>query len=88
MEGIGILQIIMPNQDQKARAKPPDGGFGWILVFASSLGHATLIGFEKTKTLYFQQLLSRYGQSTTATAWCISLGDALRFLFSKKANTI
>ncbi|XP_045195938.2 monocarboxylate transporter 4-like isoform X2 [Mercenaria mercenaria] len=66
----------------------PDGGWGWFVVLGSSIVHAIIGGFERSNGVMYLQLLSRYNQSATATAWVLSLFSTLRLAMGPLASAL
>lgn len=52
---------------------PPDGGWGWMVVFASFMIHVLADGFTYTFGIYFVQLVLYYDASAAATSWIASI---------------
>ena len=73
------------NDDKKLRqTKPiPDGGWGWVIVLASGFVFMTVFSFEKCISLFYQQLLFRFGGTASATAAVMSLSSLFRSFGSK-----
>ncbi|XP_064083559.1 monocarboxylate transporter 12-like isoform X1 [Macrobrachium nipponense] len=52
---------------------PPDGGWGWMVVFASFMIHVLADGFTYTFGIYFVQLVTYYDATKAATSWIASI---------------
>ncbi|KAH9512313.1 hypothetical protein Btru_039143 [Bulinus truncatus] len=59
--------------------KAPDGGYGWVIVFASFLHHAIIGGIGRSEGLFFIQYQERFGSGAQMTAWPMSLMTTLNF---------
>lgn len=57
----------------KPLPSPPDGGWGWMVVFASFMIHVLADGFTYTFGIYFVQLVQYYNASAAATSWIASI---------------
>ncbi len=63
----------------------PDGGWGWFVVAGSALAHFLVVGLGRSFGLFYLELLDRFQQSATATAWVIALHNTLRQMLGKKS---
>lgn len=52
---------------------PPDGGYGWVIVFASFMCNMIVDGIAYTFGVFLQDMAAYYGQSTGTMAWVGSL---------------
>lgn len=68
MEGDGEAE-----QEVKTMPTPPDGGWGWMVVFASFMIHVLADGFTYTFGIYFVHLMLYYKASAAATSWIASI---------------
>ncbi|CAG7838149.1 unnamed protein product [Allacma fusca] len=57
----------------KRVADPPDGGWGWLVVFASFMIHVIADGVAYTFGLFVSEISSNLGSSKSATAWIASI---------------
>nr|XP_045596429.1 monocarboxylate transporter 14-like [Procambarus clarkii] len=57
----------------KTMPTPPDGGWGWMVVFASFMIHVLADGFTYTFGIYFVQLMQYYDASAASTSWIASI---------------
>ncbi|XP_037090533.1 monocarboxylate transporter 14-like [Pollicipes pollicipes] len=57
----------------------PDGGYGWVIVFASFLAHVVIYGVSWSVGIFNVIFLAEFQQSKTATAWVGSLLNAMMF---------
>lgn len=61
------------RQEVKTIPTPPDGGWGWVVVFASFMIHVFADGFTYTFGIYFVHLLQYYQSTAAATSWIASI---------------
>ncbi|XP_066138373.1 monocarboxylate transporter 14 isoform X1 [Euwallacea fornicatus] len=52
---------------------PPDGGYGWVVVFASFMCNMIVDGIAYTFGVFLQPMVDYYGESKGKTAWVGSL---------------
>ncbi|KFM69265.1 Monocarboxylate transporter 9, partial [Stegodyphus mimosarum] len=59
------MDILMPE--------PPDGGWGWVVVFCSFMIHVIADGVTYTFGIFYMELLRHFGESKGATSWVASI---------------
>lgn len=64
---------IDSSSTEKKTPKMPDGGYGWVVVFASLMVSLIWDGLSFSFGLINTQLLTHFGESPTKTAWISSL---------------
>lgn len=75
LDGDSILSASMTLATAAAAGQPepkprmPDGGFGWVIVFASFIISVIIDGIAFSFGLIYTELLSYFKQSKTKTAW-------------------
>jgi len=52
---------------------PPDGGWGWAVVFGASISVGFAYTFPKAFTIYFKELQAVYSISYSQIAWISSI---------------
>ncbi|CAM1312339.1 Mct1 (predicted) [Pycnogonum litorale] len=52
---------------------PPDGGWGWMVVFASFIIHVIADGITYTFGIYYVEFLDYFHQSNAKTSWILSI---------------
>ncbi|CAH0552901.1 unnamed protein product [Brassicogethes aeneus] len=52
---------------------PPDGGYGWVVVFASFMCNMIVDGIAYTFGIFLTQIMEHYGETKGKTAWVGSL---------------
>lgn len=52
---------------------PPDGGWGWVVVFASFMIHVIADGVTYTFGIFYVEFLEYYKESKGTTAWVASI---------------
>ncbi|XP_059162386.1 monocarboxylate transporter 12-B-like [Physella acuta] len=67
------------NEEESNLMKAPDGGYGWVVVFASFLHHVLVGGFARSEGLFFLQYQERFHSSAQLTAWPSSLMSTVNF---------
>lgn len=71
---------------QFAEAKPPDGGYGWVIVFASFMVNLIADGITFSFGVIFTELLKYFGEGKAKTAWIGSLFMAMPLLSGPVAS--
>lgn len=71
---------------QFAEAKPPDGGWGWVVVFASFMVNLIADGITFSFGVIYAELLKYFGESKAKTAWIGSLFMAMPLLSGPVAS--
>lgn len=66
--------------DQYSEAKPPDGGYGWVVVFASFFVNLIADGITFSFGVIFVEFLKHFGEGKAKTAWIGSLFMAIPLL--------
>ena len=74
-------QIAKNGTDMMPEA--PDGGWGWMVVFAMAICHAVYGIAVRSFGVIFIELLNRFEGSATATAWVGALNLLMTGLFGK-----
>uniref|UniRef100_A0A1Q3FIE2 Putative monocarboxylate transporter n=1 Tax=Culex tarsalis TaxID=7177 RepID=A0A1Q3FIE2_CULTA len=65
---------------KKPKPKIPDGGWGWVVVFASLMVSLIMDGVSFSFGLIYTELLAYFGESKSKTAWIGSLFIAVPLL--------
>ncbi|KAJ8962273.1 hypothetical protein NQ318_018252, partial [Aromia moschata] len=52
---------------------PPDGGYGWVVVFASFMCNMIVDGIAYTFGVFLSEMVNHYGETKGKTAWVGSL---------------
>ena len=68
--------------DQPEQTEPPDGGWGWVIVVGIGIGLGINAGFNKSVTLFYEQVLTRFRRSAAVTAGLTSTAGTLRMVLS------
>ncbi|XP_077791098.1 monocarboxylate transporter 3 [Podarcis muralis] len=61
------------------RAKPPDGGWGWIVLFGCFVITGFSYAFPKAVSIYFKQLMHDFHVGYSDTAWISSIMLAMLY---------
>jgi len=64
-DGFSICEFAVPQ--------PPDGGYGWVIVFASFMCNMIVDGIAYTFGVFLNELSIYYGTGRGTTAWVGSL---------------
>ncbi|PRD24076.1 UNVERIFIED_CONTAM: slc16a12 [Trichonephila clavipes] len=64
---------IKVTTEEAAMPTPPDGGWGWVVVFASFMIHVVADGVTYTFGIFYYEFLKYYGESKGTTAWVASI---------------
>lgn len=67
------------KRQQSSNGVPPDGGYGWVVVFASFMLQALTIGITYTFGVMFVDLLEAFGAGESTTSWIGSIQPALLY---------
>ncbi|KAL4709454.1 hypothetical protein ACJJTC_019751 [Scirpophaga incertulas] len=59
--------------DYTALPPPPDGGYGWVVVFASFMCNLVVDGIAYTFGIFLPELVTYFGEGKGKTAWVGSL---------------
>ncbi len=65
---------------QYSEAKPPDGGWGWVVVFASFIVNLIADGITFSFGIIYVEFLNYFGEGKAKTAWIGSLFMAMPLL--------
>ncbi|XP_038115489.1 monocarboxylate transporter 14 isoform X2 [Culex quinquefasciatus] len=65
---------------KKPKPKIPDGGYGWVVVFASLMVSLIMDGVSFSFGLIYTELVAYFGESKSKTAWIGSLFIAVPLL--------
>lgn len=85
-QGIQNFDAIESKEDKEDKVKDPpaaepiaevDGGYGWIVVFASFLVHVFVLGNIYSFGIFYAAYLEYFKSSESSIAWIGSIGAAL-----------
>lgn len=77
--GDGGVDETSPEEDAASLCEyhdippPPDGGYGWVVVFASFMCNMIVDGIAYTFGIFLKDFANYFGESTGRTAWVGSL---------------
>lgn len=84
-----LKQLLLQPRDCKEKQgavkkppSPPDGGWGWVVVFACSVSFFVAGGFGRSFTLIYQELIIKFGQSASSTATVVAIFGAVKLCSS------
>ena len=75
-------ETIVKNETEK-KPNAPDGGWGWMIVLAMAICHAVYGIVVRSFGVTYIELLNRFEESATATAWVGALNLLMTGLFGK-----
>lgn len=70
------------------RAKPPDGGWGWIVLFGCFVITGFSYAFPKAVSIYFKELMHDFHVGYSDTAWISSIMLAMLYGTGKDPTTL
>ncbi|XP_033228377.1 monocarboxylate transporter 9 [Belonocnema kinseyi] len=59
--------------EKESQPPPPDGGWGWVVVFGSFMIHIVTDGVTYSFGVLFEKLINYFDEGTGATAWIVSI---------------
>ncbi|XP_023233486.1 monocarboxylate transporter 12-like isoform X1 [Centruroides sculpturatus] len=69
-----------------SRSAPPDGGWGWMVVFSSFMIHVVADGVTYTFGIFYGEFLKYFGESKGTTAWVASIMVGTTFCIGPVAS--
>ncbi|KAG8577730.1 hypothetical protein GDO81_010277 [Engystomops pustulosus] len=69
----------MPDMPVTLQYTPPDGGWGWVVVFASFISIGFSYAFPKAITVYFKEIQEIFNTSYSEIAWISSIMLAVMY---------
>lgn len=66
-----------------SRCSPPDGGWGWVVVFGAFISIGFSYAFPKALTMYFKEIQRHFGVSYSQIAWVSSIMLAVMYAGGK-----
>ena len=73
----------MAVKRKSEKGEAPDGGWGWLIIAGFGVSQLIGVGFNRSFSIIYQQLMLRYGQSAAATSWVNSLYHCTKYASSK-----
>lgn len=68
-----VKKDSMRKGSEEKMPDPPDGGWGWVVVFASFMIHVIADGVTYTFGIFYVEFLEYYKESKGTTAWVASI---------------
>lgn len=68
-----VKKDTMRKGSEEKMPDPPDGGWGWVVVFASFMIHVIADGVTYTFGIFYVEFLEYYKESKGTTAWVASI---------------
>ena len=81
-ENILTNDVDPVSDGQLEQTEPPDGGWGWVIVVGIGIGLGINAGFNKSVSLFYEQVLTRFRRSAAVTAGLTSTAGTLRMVLS------
>ena len=78
----------MANKKNSDAGDPLDGGWGWLIVTGFGLSQLIGVGFNRSFSIIYQQLIIRYNQSAAATSWVNSIFGCTKYATSELIETL
>ncbi|XP_033754786.1 monocarboxylate transporter 12-like [Pecten maximus] len=72
----------------KHELSPPDGGWGWVIVFSSLMVHIILFGIEKSSGIFYLKFQEKFHQTAAATAWMTTVPGVLRTMLGPVCSVL
>lgn len=69
----------MPPSTTAPQYAPPDGGWGWIVVFGAFISIGFSYAFPKAITVFFKEIQEIFGTSYSQIAWISSIMLAVMY---------
>lgn len=69
----------MASAEERDRVKPPDGGWGWIVLLGGFVITGFSYAFPKAISVYFKELMRDFGCGYSDTAWISSIMLAMLY---------
>lgn len=85
-------RIEMPPATGAPQYPPPDGGWGWVVVFGAFISIGFSYAFPKAITVFFKEIQEIFHTSYSEIAWISSIMLAVMYaggkMFVKFANIV
>ncbi|XP_066303129.1 monocarboxylate transporter 13-like [Branchiostoma lanceolatum] len=64
-------------REQRVHDRPPDGGWGWIILISNFIMCACVFGVQKSFGVFFVEFREYFGETAGGTAWINSIMSAV-----------
>lgn len=85
-------RLTMPPATAAPQYAPPDGGWGWVVVFGAFISIGFSYAFPKAITVFFKEIQEIFHTSYSEIAWISSIMLAVMYAggkaFEKLTNNI
>ena len=71
------------RSEEDLKVKPPDGGYGWLIVIGAAITHFFLVGMARCLGVVYIELKQKYGGTDVQTAWVAAIFNTCRSLFGR-----
>lgn len=83
-----VLPLPLRPADKMVFRKPPDGGWGWVIVVVSFFTQFLCYGSPLAVGVLYLEWLDAFGEGKGKTAWVGSLANGIGLLASKCRSSI
>ena len=83
-----VLPVHLHSSDKMEFRKPPDGGWGWVVVVVSFFTQFLCYGSPLAVGVLYLEWLDAFGEGKGKTAWVGSLANGIGLLASKCRSSI
>lgn len=70
------------------RSDVPEGGWGWLVCLAGFIAQFVILGLQNNTGILYKALLEEFKASKGDTAWVISIGLGMMFLFAPVTSAL
>ncbi|XP_022698980.1 uncharacterized protein LOC111266085 [Varroa jacobsoni] len=88
---VGLVNSAPPSKSDDVAhltAAPPDGGWGWVVVFCSFMVHVLADGVTYSFGIFHLEFLEHFKESNGRTAWVASILVSTTFLCGPLASAL
>ncbi|CAK1550128.1 unnamed protein product [Leptosia nina] len=64
---------VESREGSESQSPPPDGGWGWMVVFASFMIHIVTDGMTYSFGVFYEEFLTYFNEGKGKTAWIVSI---------------
>lgn len=82
------LPVHLRSSDKMVFRKPPDGGWGWVIVVVSFFTQFLCYGSPLAVGVLYVEWLDAFGEGKGKTAWVGSLANGIGLLASKCTSSV
>lgn len=71
--GNGVQTAESSREGSESPTPPPDGGWGWMVVYASFMIHVFTDGMTYSFGVFYAEFLAYFEESSSKTSWIVSI---------------